>query len=103
MVLQDVELFECHLADVVNDGVVCPDVDAADVEADAEDLLRPVPRLGGTEQRPGVGNASPMPAAIQRFFIVPSRQCFTRPVVVRVMEISTRCSSCSSTTDAADQ
>ena len=28
-----------------------------------------------------------MPAAIQRFFIVPSRQCFTRPVVVRVIEI----------------
>src|SRR5215204_2413435 len=28
-----------------------------------------------------------MPAAIQRFFIVPSRQCFTRSLVVRVMEI----------------
>ena len=28
-----------------------------------------------------------MPAAIQRFFIVPSRQCFTRPVVVRTIEI----------------
>ena len=30
---------------------------------------------------------SSIPAAIQRFFMVPSRQCFTRPVVVRVMEI----------------
>ena len=32
-------------------------------------------------------SASSIPAAIQRFFIVPSRQCFTRPVVVRVIEI----------------
>ena len=31
-------------------------------------------------------SASSIPAAIHRFFIVPSRQCFTRPVVVR-MEI----------------
>jgi hypothetical protein len=32
-------------------------------------------------------SASSIPAAIHRFFIVPSRQCFTRAVVVRVIEI----------------
>ena len=32
-------------------------------------------------------SASSMPAAIHRFFIVPSRQFFTRPVVVRQIEI----------------